>query len=64
VRVPIFIIKLSYDLVRAIPVGCSSGRTVHVNREKAVLGLRQSRDTQKQANATAASDFHGLWMVA
>lgn len=46
--------------MRAIPVGRSSGRTGHVNRAKAVLrdalnigfanlGLRQSRDTQKQA---------------
>jgi hypothetical protein len=48
-RVANYIIKLSYDLVRAIPVGCSSGRIGHVNRAKGVLGLRQSRDTQKQA---------------
>ena len=32
--------------------GFSSGRTGHVNLAKAVLGLRQSRDTQEQAKGS------------
>jgi hypothetical protein len=52
-RVPSCIIIVSYDLVRAIPDGFSSGRPGHVNRVKAVLGLRQSRDTQKQAKGNS-----------
>jgi hypothetical protein len=59
-RVPICIIKLSCDRVRAIPVGCSCGRLGHVNRGKAILGPVQTRDTQKQAKRNSRKRFPWL----